>query len=62
MLIPTIFFRFDISPILLRYTHFIPNQFQSWINVCAIIGGLYTLMNIFNSIILKIFKKDKIKI
>ena len=62
MLIPTIFFRFDISPILLRYTHFITNQFESWINVCAIIGGLFTLMSIINSIILKIFKKDKIKI
>jgi hypothetical protein len=59
MIIPTIYFRYDISPILLKYTKYIPNHFQSWINVCAIIGGLFTIISILDSIIIKICGLEK---
>ena len=35
-MIPTIFFRYDISPMKMKYTKYYPGHFDGLINICAI--------------------------
>ena len=57
LLIPTIYFRYDISPILVKYTQDKPNAFNVVVNVCAVLGGLITISGMLHSLILKLIKK-----
>ncbi len=48
---PAIFFRYELSPIKIRYTV----TYQTWseflIGICAIIGGMFTVAGIVESIL-----------
>jgi hypothetical protein len=57
LLIPTIYFRYDISPILVKYTQDKPKAFNVVVNVCAVLGGLITISGMLHSLILKLIKK-----
>ena len=57
-MIPTIFFRYDISPMKMKYTKYYPGHFDGLINICAIFGGMFTIAGIIDSLLLKIFKSS----
>ena len=61
MLIPTIYFRYDTSPILVKFTQYKPNRFKAIINVCAIFGGMFTIAGILDTIILKFARNVNLK-
>lgn len=56
MMISTIFFRYDISPILIRITQYKEELFHFFIQICAIIGGLFTVMGILDHMLYKLTK------
>jgi len=58
-MIPTIFFRYDISPMKMKYTKYYTGHFDGLINICAIFGGMFTIAGIFDSLLLKIFRSKK---
>ena len=58
-MIPTIFFRYDISPMKMKYTKYYPGHFDGLINICAIFGGMFTIAGILDSLLLKIFRSNK---
>ena len=58
-MIPTIFFRYDISPMKMKYTKYYPGHFDGLINICAIFGGMFTIAGIIDSLLLKIFKNKR---
>ena len=57
-MIPTIFFRYDISPMKMKYTKYFPGHFDGLINICAIFGGMFTIAGIIDSLLLRIFKSS----
>lgn len=59
-MIPTIFFRYDISPMLVKFTLFNPGHFNGIINICAIFGGMYTIAGILNTLILGMCRKRNV--
>lgn len=64
MLIPAIYFRFDLSPILVKYTQHRERVFQFFIQICAIVGGIYTVTSVIlsfliNSLSILIKNKEK---
>lgn len=61
IMIPTIYFRYDISPILVKFIQEKPNIFQVIINVCAIFGGMFTIAGIIDTLLLKIIKTSSNK-
>jgi hypothetical protein len=48
---PAIFFRYELSPIKVRYTMSFTSWSQYLIDVCAIVGGLFTVAGILESIL-----------
>ena len=60
-MIPNIFFKYDISPMKMKYTKYYPGHFDGLINICAIFGGMFTIAGIIDSLLLKLFK-NKIEI
>jgi Endoplasmic reticulum vesicle transporter/Endoplasmic Reticulum-Golgi Intermediate Compartment (ERGIC) len=54
MMISTIFFRYDISPILIRITQYKQPFFHFFIQICAIIGGMFTVMGIIDHMLYKL--------
>ena len=58
-MIPTIFFRYDISPMKMKYTKYYPGHFDGLINICAIFGGMFTIAGIIDSLLLRIFKNNR---
>ncbi len=60
-MIPTIFFRYDISPILVKFSKKNADNFDGLINVCAIIGGMFTIAGILDTLLLRIFHKNSSK-
>lgn len=59
---PAIFFRMDISPILVKKEEIKPDYSNAVIHVCAIVGGMYSLAYIIDLILEKLLgfgKKDK---
>ena len=42
-MIPTLFFRYDLSPIQVKFTQYQKNMFEIVINCWAIIGGMFTI-------------------
>ena len=57
-MIPTIFFRYDISPIKVKFEKKNPENFDGLINICAIIGGMFTIAGILDMLLLRIFNKN----
>ena len=57
-MIPTIFFRYDISPMKMKYTKYYPGNFNRLINICVIFEGMFTIAWIIDSLLLKIFKNS----
>lgn len=47
--LPALFFRYELSPIKLRYTVSYKAWYEFLINICAIIGGLFTVASILES-------------
>ena len=58
-MIPTIFFRYGISPMKMKYTKYYPGHFDGLINTCAIFGGMFTIAGIIDSLLLKLLKGNR---
>jgi hypothetical protein len=54
MTIPTIFFRYDISPILVKIVQYKQNFFHFFIQICAIVGGMFTVMGILDNLLYRL--------
>ena len=50
---PTIYFKYDISPITVEYKHYKNSFMNFFINICAIVGGVFTVTGIIDAIIHK---------
>ncbi len=50
---PSIFFRYDISPITVEYKQYKETFLNFFINICAILGGVFTVTGIIDAIIHK---------
>ena len=50
---PTIYFTYDISPITVEYKHYKNSFMNFFINICAILGGVFTVTGIIDAIIHK---------
>ena len=48
---PAIFFRYELSPIRIQYTVQLQNVTTFLVKICAIIGGIYTVSSIFESLL-----------
>lgn len=48
---PAIFFRYELSPIRIQYTVQLQNVTTFMVKICAIIGGIYTVSSIFESLL-----------
>lgn len=51
MMIPTIFFRYDISPIIMKINQSKESYFHFFIQICAIVGGMFTVVGILDHLI-----------
>ena len=60
--LPAIYFRYDMSPITTRFVEKRPPLYHFLVQICAIIGGVFTVMGMVNSSVLMVSKtfKDKI--
>lgn len=54
---PAIFYRINISPILVKYSLIKPNPFNAIVNICAIFGGLFTIAGLLDSFLLRLFSR-----
>jgi len=52
----SLYFRYDISPITVEYTHYRDNILSFFIQICAILGGVFTVTGIIDSMIHKSVK------
>lgn len=52
-MMPAIFFRYDLSPVTVRVSQFKANFFHFMVQICAIIGGVFTVAGILDSIVHK---------
>jgi hypothetical protein len=52
-MVPAVYFRFDLSPITVRYWQYKQNIFHFLIQICAIIGGIFTVTGILDSLVHK---------
>jgi len=59
LMIPTIYFRFDIAPILVRYQQYRENSFEFFVQICAIIGGIYSVIGIIDTLVNRLFRSSK---
>ncbi len=55
-MISTIFFRYDISPILIKIAQYKQPFFHFFIQICAIVGGMFTVMGIIDHLLYKLTK------
>jgi hypothetical protein len=51
MTVPSIFFKYDISPILVKISQYRSGFFHFFIQICAIIGGIFTVTGIIDTLI-----------
>ncbi len=49
--LPAIFFRYELSPVKLRYTMSFKNWSEFFIEICAIIGGMFVVAGIVESML-----------
>ena len=59
MQVPTIYFRFDIAPILVRFEQYKESPFEFFVQVCAIIGGIYSVIGILDTLINRLIRSSK---
>ncbi|CDW72632.1 UNKNOWN [Stylonychia lemnae] len=62
--LPAIFFRYELSPVKLRYTMSYKTWSEFFIEICAIIGGMFVVAGIMESLLrnsLSIFSSDNLK-
>jgi len=52
-MVPATYFRFDLSPITVRYWQYKQNIFHFLIQICAIIGGIFTVTGILDALVHK---------
>jgi len=52
-MVPAVYFRFDLSPITVRYWQYKQNIFHFLIQICAIIGGIFTVTGILDALVHK---------
>jgi len=59
--VPSVVFRYEFSPIVVEYKEKQKDLLEVLINICAVIGGIYTVFEIFDAIVYtsmsKIFKE-----
>ena len=48
---PAIYFRYDLSPVTVKFTHYAESFFHFIVQVCAIVGGVFTVAGIVDSLI-----------
>lgn len=60
MTIPTIYFRYDIAPILVRFEQYKESFFEFFVQVCAIIGGIYSVIGILDTLINRLLRTAKL--
>jgi hypothetical protein len=48
---PAIYVRFDLSPVTVKFTHVSESLFHFLVQVCAIVGGVFTVAGIVDSLI-----------
>jgi len=48
---PAIFFRYELSPIRIQYTIYLQELSPFFVHICAIIGGIYAVSSIFESVL-----------
>lgn len=48
---PAIFFRYELSPIRIQYTMYLQTVSPFLVHICAIVGGIYAVSSIFESVI-----------
>lgn len=54
MMVPTVIFRYDISPILVKIKQSRQNIFHFFIQICAIVGGMFTVVGIVDHLLHKL--------
>lgn len=50
-MLPAVFFRFDLSPVVVSYYERKNNFFHFLVQLCAIIGGVYTVAGIIDAMV-----------
>jgi len=58
MTIPTIYFRYDLAPILVKFEQFKESFFEFFVQICAIIGGIYSVIGIIDTLVNRIIRKS----
>lgn len=48
---PAIFFRYELSPIRIQYTMMLQSVTQYIVNICAVVGGIYAVSSILDSLL-----------
>jgi hypothetical protein len=56
--IPSIYFRYDIAPILVRFQQYKENFFEFFVQICAIVGGIYSVIGILDTLINKLLRSN----
>ena len=51
MQMPAVFFRWDISPVTVKTQQYKENIYHFLIQICAIIGGIFTVTGIIDSLV-----------
>lgn len=52
-MVPAIYFRYDLSPISVRFWDFHENFSHFFVQICAIVGGVFAMTGIIDSFIHK---------
>jgi hypothetical protein len=59
IMIPTLYFRYDISPILVKIAQYRDDPFHFFVQICAIIGGVFTVTGILDTMLNRLFTRSK---
>lgn len=52
-MLPAIYFRFDLSPITVKYWQYKEDFVHFFVQICAIIGGVFAMTGLLDSVIHK---------
>jgi len=52
-MLPALYFRYDLSPVTVKYTHHKESFFRFLVQICAIIGGIFTVAGIIDALVHK---------
>ena len=53
MQLPAVYFRFDMSPVTVKYTQYKESMLHFIIQICAIIGGIFSVTGIIDALVHK---------